>query len=103
MILGDGAADASALTAGAALLVGVLNWWNARNRNKVTFSSALSDSEAKFRKDLLTTVTQLQERLDGCEVKHKQCERRADTLEDEVRKQAAEIESLRSQVQALMP
>lgn len=103
MIVGDGVTDATVMTAGAALFVGVLNWWNARGKNKIQFSSSLSASEAQFRTDLLTTVTQLQRRLDDCETKHHRCEKRADELEDRVRKQADEIESLRSQVQAMMP
>lgn len=103
MILGDGVTDATVITAGAALLVGVLNWWNARGKNKIQFSSSLSASEAKFRNDLMTAVTNLQERLDACEDKHKKCEQRADEMEGEVQRQSAEIESLRSQVQALMP
>ena len=84
---------AAALSVLGVAFTGALNFYNAKKKNAIDYSSGLSASEAAFRRDMIEQLAAVNGRLDVCEKRHRECEegRTADRkeinrLKDEIRR-----------------
>lgn len=92
----EGVVLSAAISTTGALGVAVFNWFSRwfsrRGRERINYETSLSASEARFRQDVLTRLTKVQQDYDemgdrwrNCEARHLECEERNDRLERRVR------------------
>lgn len=92
----EGVVLSAAISTTGAFGVAAFNWFSRwlgnRGRERTNYETSLSASEARFRNDVLTRLTRVQQDYDEmtnkwhtCESRHLECEERNDRLERRVR------------------